>query len=252
MFSNFPNKGNGNVFVTEALCDTCCLSFSNISFFNQCINLCTRAGRQPGIFNIKDKDGVYTKQAHQLVTVTFHRRCNSCNALSELHLKTPPFSISATKITNTNLKTHSYTPLHCGWKKNIKNIYITIHDITAAFGIYCCPSFLTLQATAVISAAPFPLPSSDFRNVTSHCGAKSRSVSFIMAEKLNKQRKERERGEISVKKLQETLFLYYANKSIFAADDYVVLNLIHPDGLFFQVLKGLKRYISAALCTNHE
>lgn len=73
-----------------------------------------------------------------------------------------------------------------------------------------------------------------------------------MAEKLNKQRKERERGEISVKKLQETLFLYYANKSIFAADDYVVLNVIHPDGLFFQVLKGLKRYISAALCTNHE
>lgn len=138
---------------------------------------------------------MYTKQAHQLVTVTFHRRCNSCNALSELHLKTPPFPISATKITNTNLKTHSYTPLHWGWKKNIKNIYIyiTIHDITAAFGIYCCPSFLTLQATAVISAAPFPLPSSDFRNVTSHCGAKSRSVSCIMAEKLNKQRKERER-----------------------------------------------------------
>lgn len=29
---------------------------------------------------------------------------------------------------------------------------------------------------------------------------------------------------MSVKKLQETLFLYYANKSIFAADDYVILN----------------------------
>lgn len=134
---------------------------------------------------------MYTKQAHQLVTVTFHRRCNSCNALSELHLKTPPSQCQLQRLQTQILKhilTHLYTG---GWKKNIKNIYI--HDITAAFGIYCCPSFLTLQATAVISAAPFPLPSSDFRNVTSHCGAKSRSVSCIMAEKLNKQRKERER-----------------------------------------------------------
>lgn len=48
----------------------------------------------------------------------------------------------------------------------------------------CWPSLWTLQATAVIRAAPFPLPSSDFRKVTWHCGAKSCKVSCMMMEKL--------------------------------------------------------------------
>lgn len=105
-------------FVREALCDTCsqkcCINkFFQQFFFSISVQTYTqRAGRQPGIFNIKDKDGVYTKQAHQLVTVTFHRRCNSCNTLSELHLKTPSSQCQLQRLQTQILKhilTHLYT-----------------------------------------------------------------------------------------------------------------------------------------------
>lgn len=49
----------------------------------------------------------------------------------------------------------------------------------------CC----NLLATAVIRAAPFPLPSSDSMNVTSHRGASSFTVSCNIQEKLWKRKK---------------------------------------------------------------
>lgn len=42
------------------------------------------------------------------------------------------------------------------------------------------------QATAVMSAAPFPLPSSDCRKDTSHFGARSFTVSCMTLAKLEK------------------------------------------------------------------
>lgn len=55
----------------------------------------------------------------------------------------------------------------------------------------CCPSLCILQATAVISAAPFPLPSSDLWNATWHWGAKSCSVSCMILEKLHNEEEKR-------------------------------------------------------------
>lgn len=56
--------------------------------------------------------------------------------------------------------------------------------LSAVTGIQRCSSPFILHATAVISAAPLPLPSSDWRNLTSHCGARSRNVSCMTLEKL--------------------------------------------------------------------
>ncbi|TNN77539.1 hypothetical protein EYF80_012129 [Liparis tanakae] len=61
------------------------------------------------------------------------------------------------------------------------------HLDTAVETIQCWPSLFILQATAVISAAPFPLPSSDLWKVTWHCGAKSCIVSCMMLEKLKEE-----------------------------------------------------------------
>lgn len=47
----------------------------------------------------------------------------------------------------------------------------------------CC---LSRQPTAVMRAAPFPLPSSDSRKVTSHCGASSFTVWCMILEKLER------------------------------------------------------------------
>lgn len=57
--------------------------------------------------------------------------------------------------------------------------------------LYRCPASRMRQATAVISAAPLPLPSSDCRKVTSHLGDSCFTVSCRTVEKL--QSKERER-----------------------------------------------------------
>ena len=66
-------------------------------------------------------------------------------------------------------------------------------------GVQCFAASLILQATAVISAAPFPLPSSDCRKLTSQPGARSSTVSRRIPEKLEGERKrgreeERKRG----------------------------------------------------------
>lgn len=52
-------------------------------------------------------------------------------------------------------------------------------------------SLLILQATAVMRAAPLPLPSSDWRKVTWHWGARSCSVSCMILEKLHRGDKKR-------------------------------------------------------------
>lgn len=52
----------------------------------------------------------------------------------------------------------------------------------------CWPASRIRHATAVISAAPFPLPSSDWRKVTSHLGESSLTVSCITEEKLKTKR----------------------------------------------------------------
>lgn len=48
---------------------------------------------------------------------------------------------------------------------------------------------LKRQATAVMRAAPFPLPSSDWMRVTSQSGARSLKVSRMMVEKLMRQKR---------------------------------------------------------------
>lgn len=53
---------------------------------------------------------------------------------------------------------------------------------STALGSYAADS-RSLHATAVMRAAPFPLPSSDNRNVTSQSGASSRTVSCMIFEK---------------------------------------------------------------------
>ena len=49
---------------------------------------------------------------------------------------------------------------------------------------YRWPASRIRQATAVMSAAPLPLPSSDWRKVTSHLGDSCFTVSCMMVEKL--------------------------------------------------------------------
>lgn len=44
----------------------------------------------------------------------------------------------------------------------------------------------SLQPTAVMSAAPFPLPSSDSRKLTEQCGASSFTVCCMILEKLDR------------------------------------------------------------------
>lgn len=48
---------------------------------------------------------------------------------------------------------------------------------------YRCPASRIRHATAVMSAAPLPLPSSDWRKVTSHFGVSCFTVSCMMEEK---------------------------------------------------------------------
>lgn len=49
--------------------------------------------------------------------------------------------------------------------------------------LYRCPASRMRQATAVMSAAPLPLPSSDCRKVTSHLGDSCFTVSCMTVEK---------------------------------------------------------------------
>lgn len=49
--------------------------------------------------------------------------------------------------------------------------------------LYRCPASRMRQATAVMSAAPLPLPSSDCRKVTSHLGDNCFTVSCMTVEK---------------------------------------------------------------------
>lgn len=51
-------------------------------------------------------------------------------------------------------------------------------------GLYRCPASRMRQATAVMRAAPFPLPSSDSRKDTSHLGARSFTVACMTLAKL--------------------------------------------------------------------
>lgn len=55
--------------------------------------------------------------------------------------------------------------------------YLTTH-------FYFCPTLCNLFATAVMRAAPFPLPSSESMKLTSHWGASSFTVSCRILEKL--------------------------------------------------------------------
>lgn len=50
-----------------------------------------------------------------------------------------------------------------------------------------CSASRSLHPTAVMSAAPFPLPSSDSRKVTSQLGARSLTVWCMILEKLRKE-----------------------------------------------------------------
>lgn len=52
--------------------------------------------------------------------------------------------------------------------------------------LYRCPASRMRQATAVMRAAPFPLPSSDSRKDTSHFGARSFTVACMTLAKLEK------------------------------------------------------------------
>lgn len=62
---------------------------------------------------------------------------------------------------------------------------------TCVFGgpSQCWPASRNRHATAVIRAAPFPLPSSDWRKDTSHLGESCFTVSCITLEKLQKEQK---------------------------------------------------------------
>lgn len=53
-------------------------------------------------------------------------------------------------------------------------------------GVQFCSASRSLHPTAVMSAAPFPLPSSDSRKVTSQLGARSLTVWCMILEKLQK------------------------------------------------------------------
>lgn len=55
---------------------------------------------------------------------------------------------------------------------------------TQAAASYRCPASRIRHATAVMSAAPLPLPSSDWRKVTSHFGDSCFTVSCMMEAKL--------------------------------------------------------------------
>lgn len=57
--------------------------------------------------------------------------------------------------------------------------------------LYRCPASRMRQATAVMSAAPLPLPSSDCRKVTSHLGDNCFTVSCMTLEKLQGKGRER-------------------------------------------------------------
>lgn len=57
--------------------------------------------------------------------------------------------------------------------------------------LYRCPASRMRQATAVMSAAPLPLPSSDCRKVTSHLGDNCFTVSCMTVEKLQGKGRER-------------------------------------------------------------
>lgn len=72
---------------------------------------------------------------------------------------------------------------------------------------HCSACLLNLQATAVIRAAPFPLPSSDLWNVTWHCGAKSCKVSCIILEKLEGETKKVGYEQLKWKKTQNTFLV---------------------------------------------
>lgn len=54
-------------------------------------------------------------------------------------------------------------------------------------GVQFCSASRSLHPTAVMSAAPFPLPSSDSRKVTSQLGARSLTVWCMILEKLPKE-----------------------------------------------------------------
>ena len=54
-------------------------------------------------------------------------------------------------------------------------------------GVQFCSASRSLHPTAVMSAAPFPLPSSDSRKVTSQLGARSLTVWCMILEKLRKE-----------------------------------------------------------------
>lgn len=61
-------------------------------------------------------------------------------------------------------------------------------EVLSGLRLYLCPASRMRQATAVIRAAPFPLPSSDSRKDTSHLGARSFTVSCMTLAKLERER----------------------------------------------------------------
>lgn len=160
------------------------------------------------------------------------------------HLKTSP---------QICMWTHMHKTSQINWGPSIRRQFFS-----SLLGIQCCPSLLILQATAVIRAAPFPLPSSDLWKVTWHCGAKSCSVSCMMLAKLQGTwvRKEHKKG--LVLEVVNTLRCRN-NVTSWVKDESRTSTIFHKDrrdtlpdeGQLYITINWIFKICSAVLCSHN-